>query len=219
MYPRANLFDLENTQDFQLRTIQSLAWSLYWLRYTTDLNVVCVHLKEKQKRYFTLITAGYGCLWIIELFFLLFFWPCISVFNQLDAQNCFTISFISCLYMFRAHVLIIRRSKLHYTASGIITPIGVEAWNKTYCETILCIKLVKYWDKYIALLRFCDIVVNFLTNAVIKLLSVEACLISAAKIDVQIFAMHSFEIWKCSRCVHWCTDGWYYDLWSMSMKC
>ena len=32
--------------------------------------------------------------------------------------------FISCLYMFRAHVLIIRRSKLHYTASGIITPIG-----------------------------------------------------------------------------------------------
>jgi len=58
--------------------------------------------------------------------------------------------------MFRAHVLIIRRSKLHYTASGIITTIGgrlvhvtatyrcddehmcskhVEAWNKTYCET------------------------------------------------------------------------------------
>jgi len=27
--------------------------------------------------------------------------------------------------MFRAHVLIIRRSKLHYTASGITTPIGV----------------------------------------------------------------------------------------------
>ena len=26
--------------------------------------------------------------------------------------------------MFQAHVLIIRRSKLHYTASGIITPIG-----------------------------------------------------------------------------------------------
>ena len=26
--------------------------------------------------------------------------------------------------MFRAHELIIRRSKLHYTASGIITPIG-----------------------------------------------------------------------------------------------
>jgi len=49
-----------------------------------------------------------------------------SVINQLHGQHfCFTISFISCLYMFRAHVLIIRRSKLHYTASGIITPIGV----------------------------------------------------------------------------------------------
>ena len=30
----------------------------------------------------------------------------------------FYIKFISCHYMFRAHVLIIRRSKLHYTASG-----------------------------------------------------------------------------------------------------
>jgi len=66
-------------------------------------------------------------------------------------KTCFTVSFISCLYMFRAHVLIIRRSKLHYTASGIIKPVGlkqfwplddehmcskhVEAWNKTYCET------------------------------------------------------------------------------------
>jgi len=29
--------------------------------------------------------------------------------------------FISCLYMFRAHVLIIRRSKLYYTTSRIIT--------------------------------------------------------------------------------------------------
>ena len=27
--------------------------------------------------------------------------------------------------MFRAHVIIIRRSKLHFTASGTITPIGV----------------------------------------------------------------------------------------------
>ena len=38
--------------------------------------------------------------------------------------RCF-ISFISCLYMFRAHVLIISKPKLYYTASGIITPIGV----------------------------------------------------------------------------------------------
>ena len=45
--------------------------------------------------------------------------------TNLMNKICFTKSFISCLYMFRAHVLIISRSKLHYTASGIITPIGV----------------------------------------------------------------------------------------------
>jgi len=44
--------------------------------------------------------------------------------TNLMHKTCFTISCISCLYMFRAHVLIIRMSKLHYTASGIITPIG-----------------------------------------------------------------------------------------------
>jgi len=49
-----------------------------------------------------------------------------SVNNQLDVQNLFyKFCFISRLYMFRAHVLIIRMLKLHYTASGIITPIGV----------------------------------------------------------------------------------------------
>ena len=41
--------------------------------------------------------------------------------TNLMHKICFTISFISRLYMFRAHVLIIRRSKLHYTASGIVT--------------------------------------------------------------------------------------------------
>jgi len=44
-----------------------------------------------------------------------------SVINQLDAQNfSFTISLFHD-YIFRAHVLIISKSKLHYTASGIIT--------------------------------------------------------------------------------------------------
>jgi len=45
-----------------------------------------------------------------------------------DTRGCivqFYNEFISCLYMFRAHVLIVRRSKLYYTASGIIRPIGV----------------------------------------------------------------------------------------------
>ena len=44
--------------------------------------------------------------------------------TNLMHKICFTVTFISCLYMFRAHVLIIRRSKIHFTASGIITPIG-----------------------------------------------------------------------------------------------
>ena len=45
--------------------------------------------------------------------------------TNLMHKICFTVSIISCLYMFRAHVLIIRRSKLHYTASGMITTIDV----------------------------------------------------------------------------------------------
>ena len=50
----------------------------------------------------------------------------ISVINQLDAQNfCFPISLFHASTCFEHHVLIIRRSKLHYTASGIIKPIGV----------------------------------------------------------------------------------------------
>jgi len=58
----------------------------------------------------------------------------ISVFNQLDAQNLFHNKFISCLYMFRAHVRII-------TASGIITPIGVMMCVLTLSTNFL-------WDIY-----------------------------------------------------------------------
>ena len=45
----------------------------------------------------------------------------ILVIKQIYAQNLFYKKFISSLYMIRAHVLIVRRSKLYYTASGIIT--------------------------------------------------------------------------------------------------
>ena len=46
----------------------------------------------------------------------------ILVINQLDAQTvCFTKSLFHASTCFEHHVLIIRRSKLHYTASGIIT--------------------------------------------------------------------------------------------------
>ena len=37
---------------------------------------------------------------------------------------CFTITLFHASTCFEHHVLIVRRSKLYYTASGIITPIG-----------------------------------------------------------------------------------------------
>jgi hypothetical protein len=61
-------------------------------------------------------------------------WRFISVINQLDAQNfCFTMRLFH--DMFQAHVLIIRRSKLHYTASGIITAIGGHLVHETAIYT------------------------------------------------------------------------------------
>ena len=49
----------------------------------------------------------------------------ISVINQLDAHNfCFTIILFHASTCFEHHVLIIKRSKLHYTASGVITHTG-----------------------------------------------------------------------------------------------
>ena len=77
----------------------------------------------------------------------------ILVINQLDAQNLFYNKFISCLYMFRAstcfehHVLIVRRSTLYYTASGIITPIGGRPMHgmATYrCDDTRCCIIVEF---------------------------------------------------------------------------
>jgi len=59
--------------------------------------------------------------------------------TNLMHKICITISFISCLYMFRAHVLIIRTSKLHYTASGIITPIGGRLVHGLREELVSCV--------------------------------------------------------------------------------
>jgi len=65
-----------------------------------------------------------------------------------DTRDCvlFYNKFISCHYMFRAHVIIIRRSKLHYTASGIITPPDDEH---------MCSKHVEAWNKLIVKQKFC----------------------------------------------------------------
>jgi len=55
----------------------------------------------------------------------------ISVINQIDAQNfCFAISLFHASTCFEHHVLIISRSKLHYTASGIITRIGGRLFHR-----------------------------------------------------------------------------------------
>jgi len=100
----------------------------------------CIHLRmrsgrENQNTHFIFST---------------FCWPCISVYlsqylTKLIHKIYFTISFISCLYMFRAHVLIIRRSKLPYTASGIITPIGGLRPTATYmCDDTRCC-IIQFW--------------------------------------------------------------------------
>jgi len=47
---------------------------------------------------------------------------------------------ISCLYMFRAYVLITRSSKLYYTVSGIITLKQVSGL-KFYCYLLIFIEL------------------------------------------------------------------------------
>ena len=57
---------------------------------------------------------------------LTFCWPCMSVYlsqflTKLMYKILFYSKFISCFYMFRAHVFNVRSSKLHYTASGIVT--------------------------------------------------------------------------------------------------
>ena len=89
----------------------------------------------------------------------------ISVINQLDARHfCFTISLF--------HASIIRRSKLHYTASGIIAPIGGHLVHETAtyrCDDTrgcvmqiwppddehMCSKHVEVWNKLIVKQKFC----------------------------------------------------------------
>jgi len=82
----------------------------------------------------------------------------ISVINQLDAQNfCFTISLFHASTCFEHHVLIIRRSKLHHTASSIITPIGGRLVNRLRepDDEHMCSKHVKAWNKLIVKQKFC----------------------------------------------------------------
>ena len=63
-----------------------------------------------------------------EIFFNILLTVHLNIFVYEYQPSCctkFYNKYISSLYMFRAHVLIVRRAKLYYTVSGIITPIGV----------------------------------------------------------------------------------------------
>jgi len=98
----------------------------------------------------------------------------ISVINQLGAQNfCFTISLFHASTCFDHHVLIIRRSKLYYTSSGIITPVhGMATYS---CDDTrgcviqfwplddehMCSKHVEAWNKLIVKQKFCAWMVNY----------------------------------------------------------
>ena len=53
----------------------------------------------------------------------------ILVLTNLTHKICFTISLFHASTCFEHHVLIVRRSKLYYTESGIITPIGGRPVN------------------------------------------------------------------------------------------
>ena len=62
----------------------------------------------------------------------------------------------SCLYMFRAHVLIIRRSKLHYTSYMCDDTRGcvVQFWPPD--DEHMCSKHVEAWNKLIVKQKFCS---------------------------------------------------------------
>ena len=80
--------------------------------------------------------------------------------------------------MFRAYVLIIRRSKLHYTASGIITPTRgcvMQFWPPD--DEHMCSKHVEAWNKLIIKQTFCA----------------SSWLITETKIYCYLFILNSFN--------------------------
>jgi len=83
----------------------------------------------------------------------------ISVINQLDAQNfCFIIRFFYDSTCFEHYVLIIRRSILYYTASGIFTlkqvsGLKLPRYNSTICYYLL-IFIELYFSNFIPLICF-----------------------------------------------------------------
>ena len=104
-------------------------WSVFheilYLRFFENLSI-----KLKFYWHLKLITGTLHedrCTFLI-IYFLLFCWPCISIYlfiniNRLDALN-FIISLFEASTCFEHMCLSSGRQKLYYTVSGIITPIG-----------------------------------------------------------------------------------------------
>jgi len=81
---------------------------------TNKVGIAIIILKTQPMRFLKSVRNGYTVIKMIKCNRMGTFIESISVINQLDAQNfCFTISLFHAL------------QALHYTAIGIITPIGV----------------------------------------------------------------------------------------------
>ena len=83
-----------------------------------DRNPLTFHrqYEHASKLHYTYIACIKTLFHTTQYIALIFCWPCISIYlflniNQLDALNFYN-NFISSLYMFRAHVLIVRRVKI-----------------------------------------------------------------------------------------------------------
>ena len=135
---RASLIYINNSPT-RCNTKQSIYYSansLYIIRLSDTANTRSTQNCNYSLRYWSYflcknMTSSGGCsysfvyswwwVWLTpetrRVIFFTFCWPCTSVYlsqylTNLMHKICFTVSFISFLYMFRAHVLIIRRSHL-----------------------------------------------------------------------------------------------------------
>ena len=57
--------------------------------------------------------------------------------------------------MFRAHVLTVRRAKLYYTASGIITPVGGRPVHRVLSQSVHRTATYKCDDTRDCIVQFC----------------------------------------------------------------
>ena len=128
------------------------------------------------------------------------------------------VKFISCLYMFWAHVLVIRRSKLRYTASGILSqPVHETATYDTRgCATQfwppddghMCSKHVEAWNKLIVKQKFCAscwLITEINTCAMFIIYSIQQRNFECKVVDVHKYIM-IIQYYKSVPCVSalWC---------------